>query len=99
MKTVATVQAGTSVLNLLFTYTTPIMLASPGADWGLHIGYFWAGTTTIGLTLIFFFVPETRGRTWNELDELFERGIPARKFRTTKTAVDDLKAATVATAA
>jgi len=36
--------------------------------------------------------PETKGRTWNELDELFERKIPARKFASTKTTADDLRA-------
>jgi hypothetical protein len=98
MKTAALVQSGVNVFSLIFTYCTPLMLAEGGANWGLNIGYFWAGTTSLGLTLIFFFVPETRGRTWNELDELFERKIPARHFKKTKTASDDLKAAGVATA-
>jgi len=28
---------------------------------------------------------ETKGRTFSELDELFENRVPARKFRQTKT--------------
>ena len=37
---------------------------------------------------MFFFVPETKGRTYQELDELFEKKTPTRKFAQTKTARD-----------
>lgn len=47
--------------GLLFNYTTPIMLANPGANWGLKIGFFWAGLTSVGLISVFFFLPETKG--------------------------------------
>jgi len=30
---------------------------------------------------IFFFVPETKDRTLEEIDEMFEDGLPARKFK------------------
>lgn len=33
----------------------------------------------------FLFLPELKGRTLEEIDELFERRIPAWKFKTTKT--------------
>jgi len=38
---------------------------------------------------IYFVFPEAKGRTFAELDELFERRIPAWRFSTTKTAVND----------
>lgn len=34
--------------------------------------------------LVWFLVPETKGRTFAELDELFERKVPAWKFATTQ---------------
>ena len=37
--------------------------------------------------LFYFFMPEFKNRSYAELDELFTRRIPARKFKTTKTAV------------
>jgi SP family general alpha glucoside:H+ symporter-like MFS transporter len=37
---------------------------------------------------MYFFVPELKGRTFEELDDLFERGISARKFAETQTSVD-----------
>ncbi len=35
------------------------------------------------------FLPELKGRTLEEIDELFERKIPAWKFKTTKTNIMD----------
>lgn len=93
-KTTGFAAGGTAAFGLLFNYTTPIMLANPGANWGLNIGYFWFGLTVLSFVVIFFFIPETKGRTYNELDELFERKIPARQFSSTKTAADDMKATT-----
>jgi SP family general alpha glucoside:H+ symporter-like MFS transporter len=34
---------------------------------------------------MYFIVPEVRGRTYEELDELFDARVPARKFASTKT--------------
>jgi hypothetical protein len=42
-------------------------------------------TATCVWILIFFLVPETRGRSFTELDELFARRIPAWKFAKTET--------------
>lgn len=42
-------------------------------------------TATCVWILIFFLVPETRGRSFTELDELFARRIPAWKFAKTDT--------------
>ncbi|KAK5048260.1 hypothetical protein LTR84_005930 [Exophiala bonariae] len=71
--------------GLIFSYTVPIMLSNQGAGWGQKIGLFFGGITFVYLLPVIFFYPETKNRTYEELDELFERGIPAWKFETTKT--------------
>jgi hypothetical protein len=38
--------------------------------------------------LVALLVPETKGRSYTDLDELFERKIPAWKFAETKTRAD-----------
>lgn len=49
-------------------------------------GFFWAGTALLTFIWAYFRLPEAKGRTYEELDILFAKGVPARKF--SKTAVD-----------
>ncbi|KAF2021571.1 general substrate transporter [Aaosphaeria arxii CBS 175.79] len=75
--------------GILFSYTVPLMLSEQNAGWGQKTGLFFAGTTAVYLIPCILLFPETKGRTYNELDELFERRIPAWKFATTKTAYNE----------
>jgi hypothetical protein len=63
-----------------------LMLSNQNAGWGQKTGLFFAGTTAAYLIPCFLLFPETKGRTYGELDELFERGVPAWRFAATKTA-------------
>lgn len=69
------------------------MLADPGANWGLHIGYFWAGLCALSLVIVWFAVPEIKGRSHSEIDELFERRITPRKFHKTLTSAAEARQA------
>jgi SP family general alpha glucoside:H+ symporter-like MFS transporter len=44
---------------------------------------FWAGACAVLFTWSYFCLPEPKGRTYGELDALFERNISARKFAST----------------
>jgi len=44
------------------------------------VGWIFFGVGVAGSFYAYWFVPETMGRSVDEIDELFERGIPARKF-------------------
>lgn len=46
-----------------------------------------AGICFLCIVYTYFRIPEPRGRTFAELDVLFERGISARKFSTTEVDV------------
>ncbi|KAF0320270.1 MFS hexose transporter [Colletotrichum asianum] len=70
----------------LANYTVPLMLSNQYAGWQQKIGLFFGGVTFIYLIPCVLLYPETKGRTYQELDELFERRIPAWKFAKTKTA-------------
>ncbi|RSH84102.1 hypothetical protein EHS25_005347 [Saitozyma podzolica] len=92
-KTTTTAAAMTGMLNLVVNYCMPLMLSTTGANWGVKgTSFFYAGTGLIGLVLVYFFIPETRGRSFIELDELFERRIPARDFRATRTTAEETAA-------
>ncbi|KAG4429383.1 hypothetical protein IFR05_015140 [Cadophora sp. M221] len=74
-----------TLTGILFTYTVPLMLSDQQAGWGQKTGLFFSGITYLFLIACIFLFPETKGRTYQELDELFASGIPAWKFATTKT--------------
>ena len=51
----------------------------------VNIGWLFGGIALFTGIYIFFFVPETYGRSLEEMDELFGARIPARRFRHTQT--------------
>lgn len=56
-------------------------MLNPGEwDWGNYAGFFWAGACFLSIIYTYFRVPEPRGRTYAELDMLFEKNVSARAF-------------------
>jgi SP family general alpha glucoside:H+ symporter-like MFS transporter len=62
------------------------MLSPNEWDWAGMAGFFFAGLTVLLIVFMFFMLPETRNRSFAELDVLFENKVSARKFH--KTNVD-----------
>ena len=56
-------------------------------DWKGKAGFFWGAFSFMILIWAYFRLPECKGRSYRELDILFERRIPARKFK--ETIVDE----------
>lgn len=84
-----------NIVGIVCSVLTPYML-NPGAwNWGNYTGFFWAGICFCCIIYTYFRVPEPRGRTFAELDLLFERKISARKFASTKVDVFDESVETV----
>ncbi|KAF2108079.1 general substrate transporter [Lophiotrema nucula] len=67
----------------VYVYIAPHMLNAPALGLSNTV-FFWCGTGTMIYVFVWFLVPETKGRTFAELDELFERKIPAWKFHKTE---------------
>lgn len=79
-----------ALLSLVTTYCTPLMLTSP--NFGVSATMFFYGSTSVVFVIIMWFViPETKNRSYVELDEMFELRVPARKFATYETSVDRAK--------
>ncbi|PGH15932.1 hypothetical protein AJ79_02099 [Helicocarpus griseus UAMH5409] len=53
-----------------------------GHTLGLSTGYIWAGSTVLIVAFLVFCVPEVRGRTLEEIEEMFNNNVPTRKFQT-----------------
>lgn len=62
------------------------MLGPNEWNWGAKTGFFWAGACFLLTVWVYFRLPEPMGRTYGELDVLFENKVSARKFH--KTRVD-----------
>ncbi|RNJ52950.1 hypothetical protein D7B24_002608 [Verticillium nonalfalfae] len=65
------------------------MLSTTGAHLGGKCGYVWAGTGFACFALAFFFLPEMKDRSYREIDILFKRKVPARKWRQTTVDIND----------
>ena len=77
-------------VGIICSVLTPYML-NPGAwNWSNFTGFFWAGICFCCVIYTYFRVPEPRGRTFAEIDLLFEQHISARKFATTDVDVFDV---------
>ncbi|KAL4813250.1 general substrate transporter [Aspergillus spinulosporus] len=59
----------------------PRMLNPTAWDWRGRTGFFWGGITLVLLCWAYFRLPESKGRTFAEMDILFERRVDARRFR------------------
>ncbi|PSN70689.1 monosaccharide transporter-like protein [Corynespora cassiicola Philippines] len=64
----------------LTTFTAPYFINPASLDWGPRYGYIWFPSAVIAATWVFFFLPEVKNRTLEEIDEMFEARLPARKF-------------------
>ncbi|KND92516.1 General alpha-glucoside permease [Tolypocladium ophioglossoides CBS 100239] len=72
-----------NIVGIATNIITPRMLNPSAWNWGAKSGFFWAGTCFACALWTYFRLPEPKGRTYGELDVLFENGVSARKFKTT----------------
>ncbi|KAI0200740.1 MFS transporter [Astrocystis sublimbata] len=68
--------------NFLGTLTAPYFINPASLGWGPKYGYIWFASNTIVAVFAYLFLPETRDRTLEEIHEMFEKNVPARKFKT-----------------
>ncbi|KAL1404868.1 hypothetical protein Q8F55_008479 [Vanrija albida] len=83
-RTTAVVVNMSTLFSLLFGYTVPLMLSNKGKasrNWGVKTMYLFACLGAIGLVINYFMLPELKGRTYAELDEMYEKGIPPRRMK------------------
>lgn len=85
-KTIVLARSLYNISNIVVNVLTNYQLSSTAWGWGARSAYFWAGTCLLSLVWAFFRLPEPKGRTYEELDLLFERRVSARKFA--QTSVD-----------
>ncbi|KAH8679073.1 general substrate transporter [Tricladium varicosporioides] len=78
-----TVGLGIVVQNsfgVLMNIVVPLLINPDAANLRGKIGFIFGGTALLSCAWVWARVPETAGRTFQDLDWLFEKGVPARKF-------------------
>jgi len=71
-----------SLCGMIANIVIPYLVNPDEANLGGKVGFIFGGLGAIGTVWSWFFIPETKNRTVDELDVLFERHVPARKFAT-----------------
>ncbi|KAL7004800.1 hypothetical protein EMMF5_005627 [Cystobasidiomycetes sp. EMM_F5] len=66
----------------LISFTAPYFINGNAGNlnWGAKYGFIWGGSLLIAATWIYFCLPETRNRSFEDLDEMFEQKLAARDF-------------------
>lgn len=84
VKTVVLARNLYNVVGIVTNVLTPLMLNPTAWNWGAKTGFFWAGSCLLCAVWTYFRLPEPKGRTYGELDVLFESKVSARKFKITE---------------
>lgn len=74
------------IVEIPCIFLASYMLNPLGGNLGGKCGYVWGATGLVCFIVAYFFLPEMKGRSYREIDILFKRKVPARKW--TETVVD-----------
>ncbi|KAK0637355.1 hypothetical protein B0T17DRAFT_613955 [Bombardia bombarda] len=66
----------------LAAFTTPYFINPSELNRGPKYGYIWFASGTIVCVFVYFMLPEVRGRTLEEIDEMFRMGVATKDFPT-----------------
>lgn len=66
----------------LCSFATPYYINATEMNWGPKYGYLWFGGGIIVTAFVYFMLPEVRGRTLEEIDEMFRNKVLLRGFET-----------------
>ncbi|KAK3064763.1 hypothetical protein LTS18_004211 [Coniosporium uncinatum] len=78
--TIAIATAVQAVLGIVMTVAIPYLINPDEANLQGKLGFFFGGLAVLCWVWAYLRVPETVGRTFEELDVMFERSVPTRKF-------------------
>ncbi|KKK25375.1 hypothetical protein P175DRAFT_0521539 [Aspergillus ochraceoroseus IBT 24754] len=69
------------ITAFVVSFTVPYLINADYAGLGARVGFIYGSFAVIMAVLAYFIIPEMKGRSLEQLDVLFEKGISARKFR------------------
>jgi MFS transporter, SP family, general alpha glucoside:H+ symporter len=83
-KTIVLARNSYNIVGTAYTNVIGLYMLNPTAwNWGPKTAFFWGGNCLLCFVWAYFRLPEPKGRTYAELDILFDKEVSARKFATT----------------
>ena len=80
-KSIAIATAVQAIFGIVMTVGIPYTINPDAGNWGGKLGFLFGGLGFLCLVWAYLRLPETSGRTYEELDILFDRKVPARQFK------------------
>jgi hypothetical protein len=72
-----------TIFTIVWAVAMPYAMNPDQGNLGGKIAFLFGSVLTVSIVFAYFFIPETKGRTFLEIDELWRRGTPLRKFHKT----------------
>jgi SP family general alpha glucoside:H+ symporter-like MFS transporter len=79
-KTIVIARNVYNIAMIMNGFIVPYMLNQSAWNWKGKTGFFWGGITLLLVVWTYFRLPECKGRTFGEIDILFEKKVGAREF-------------------
>ncbi|KAL4789146.1 maltose permease [Aspergillus venezuelensis] len=79
-RTTALATATQAVLGIVFQTAVPYMVNPDAANLKGKVGFVFGATSLIATILAFWYIPELKGRTHSEIDQMFNSRVPPRKM-------------------
>jgi hypothetical protein len=79
-RTVAWATAVQAIMGLIMNFAIPYMVNPDEADLKGKVGFVFGGLGAIATAWAFMYVPELKGRTFEEIDRMFFARVPPRKM-------------------
>ncbi|KAH8897646.1 putative maltose permease [Thozetella sp. PMI_491] len=89
VKTFAIGVAVNSLFGVFWSFVLPYLFNPDKANLGGRLGFVFGGLCFPCIAFIWWYQPETRLRSYEELDEMFMKKVPARHFKTYRTEIQD----------
>lgn len=79
--TVAIALMAYSTLGIVYNVASPYLINTTEADLGAKTALIYGSISLLSCIWCYFRLPECKGRTFEELDIMFERNVPTREFK------------------
>jgi len=66
----------------MWAFVIPFLFNPDQANLGAKVSFIFGGLAILSTVYLWFYQPEVAGRSYEELDEMFMKHVPAREFKT-----------------